>query len=104
MLPREWEEWLAQKEKEIKQAPNPPKRRQPKIMRHQSPRQRGVGQQSNNVVHSVYKEDGNKTPLAPRGFVGTRDLGGNAEERNGAPTGTRTSYRSLDESDNKKDK
>lgn len=104
MLPREWEVWLAQKEREIKQAPNPTKRQKPRIARHQSARQRGVGQQTNNFVHAVYKEDARATPLAPKGFVGTRDLGGNAEEKNGAPTGTRTSYRAASESDNKKEK
>ena len=101
MLPAEWEQWLARKEAEIKRAPNPTKRQKPKIARHQSARQRGAGQQSNNFVHAVYKEDARATPLAPKGFVGTRDLGGNAEDKNGAPTGSRTSYRSIDESDNK---
>jgi hypothetical protein len=99
MLPKEWEQWLAQKEKEIKQAPNPTKRRQPKITRHQSARQRGASSQTNNFVHAVYKEDSRATPLAKKDFVGTRDLGGNCEGQ--YQTGTRTSYRTISESDNK---
>jgi hypothetical protein len=99
-LPSDWLVYIAEKEREIKRAPNPLKSHSPRIQRHESRRQRTAGSQTNNFVHAVYQDDSQKTPIRKNNEGLTRNVGGNAEDRN-SPTGQNTSYRKVEESDNK---
>jgi hypothetical protein len=96
-LPADWLVYIAEKEAEIKKAPNPLKSHAPRIQRHQSRRMRTAGSQTNNFVHAVYQNDSQATPVRKSTEGLTRDLGGNAEDRN-SPTGRNTSYRKVDSS------
>lgn len=99
-LPADWLVYIAEKESEIKRAPNPLKKHAPKIQRHQSRRMRTAGSQTNNFVHAVYQDDSQATPIRKTKEGLTRDIGGNCEDPNSA-TGRNTSYRKVEESDNK---
>jgi hypothetical protein len=63
MMPADWEQYLAKLERDIKKAPVPTKRQQPKVTRHRSGRQRIAEGQSRNFVRSSYTEDANPTPV-----------------------------------------
>jgi len=93
MLPATWLEYVAKCESEIKRTPTPTKRQQPRIKRMQSGRMKVASSQSPNFVHSVYVADASATPIRKTTEGLTRDLGGNCEDKNGAPTGVNTSYR-----------
>jgi hypothetical protein len=78
MLPADVLVLWAQKDREIRKAPNPPSRRQPHVTRHASRRQRTVSGQSINEVKAIYTPEGrwSETPI----YVGdekdlTRDVG-----------------------------
>jgi hypothetical protein len=78
MLPADVLVLMAQKDREIRRAPNPPSRRQPHVTRHASRRQRTVSGQSINEVKAIYSPEGrwSETPV----FTGnesdlTRDVG-----------------------------
>jgi len=83
MLPADWEEYLAGLEQAQKRAPNPPKRRQPRITRHMSARMRRAFSQSPNRVRAVYTPESvyNTTPTKPEEWRGTRAVGGNCETK-----------------------
>jgi hypothetical protein len=83
MFPADWEEFLAKQEKEIKQAPNPPRRRQPKVTRHMSARMRRASSQTSNRVRAIYTPESvyNTTPTKPETWRGTLNLGGNCEPK-----------------------
>lgn len=72
-------EMFADKDRQIRRPPHPPKRRQPKITRMQSRRMYVAQSQSINAVRAIYSPESkwNMTPLAPEGFVGTRNVGPN---------------------------
>lgn len=81
-LPADWLAYIAEKEREMKQAPNPLKSHRPHIQRHQSKRMRSAFGQTNDAVKAIYGTDGNPTPLANGNEVWTDNLGGNCEDRN----------------------
>jgi hypothetical protein len=67
MIPEDWLEYVVQKEKELKRPPNPTKRHQPKVTRHQSRRMRTIAGQTPNPIRAMYTTENeyNATPLAP---------------------------------------
>src|SRR5579863_7767279 len=77
MLPADWLEYVAQAEKDIKKPSDPPKRRQPKITRMASRRQRIANSQTPNIIRAMYVPESKwaVTPLADEKFVGTREVG-----------------------------
>jgi hypothetical protein len=77
MLPADWLEYVRDAERNIKRPPNPPKRLQPKVTRHQSSRMRIVSGQQIDPIKAAYQPENqfNRTPLAPSDFVGTREVG-----------------------------
>jgi hypothetical protein len=99
-LPASWLEYIAEKEAEIKRAPNPIKRHQPKVTRMQSSRMRSAQTNSRNFVHSVYHDGDFNTNVSPEKDF-TTDVGGTCEDRN-APIGQNTRYRRAEESNNRK--
>lgn len=76
MLQFDFEEFLADKERQIKKPPVPPKRRQPKITRHMSPQQRIALQQTPNPIRAIYtpEHERNQTPTNDD-LVGTNEVG-----------------------------
>jgi len=64
-LPAEWAEYLAKMEKDIKRAPGPIRRHQPRIRRMTSPRQRIAESQQRNSVKASYSLDFVSTPTVP---------------------------------------
>jgi hypothetical protein len=94
-LPADWLVYIAEKEAEIKKAPNPLKSHRPHIQRHQSRRQRVASSQTGNFVHAVYQDDSQPTPIRKNKEGLTRDIGGNCEDRNSA-TGKATGYRAQE--------
>lgn len=77
MLPADWAEYVAQAEREIKKSPNPPKRRQPRVTRHKSRRQRIAESQTKNPVRAAYTTESkyNVTPTMPEKWRGTNSPG-----------------------------
>ncbi len=78
MLPADWLEWMAQQEWVIKQPPVPTKRRQPKITRMQSRRQRIAESQTPNQIRAMYTPESkwNETPTMPEEWRGIeREVG-----------------------------
>jgi len=77
VLPADWLEYMAAAERQIKQPPVPPKRRQPKVTRHMSRRQRIALSQSINSVKATYQPESkyNQTPTLPDGAETTREVG-----------------------------
>jgi hypothetical protein len=80
----DWLEYVAAAERDIKKPPDTPKRRMPKVTRHQSTRQRTAESQTPNLTRAMYVPESkwNETPLAPEGFVGTRNVGPNDRHAN----------------------
>jgi len=79
MLQADFEAWIAEMEREVKRPPAPPKRRQPRVKRFVSPRQRRALSQTPNPVRAAYVVESysSLTPLAPSDFVGTKEVGPN---------------------------
>lgn len=76
MLQADFEEFLADKERDIKRPPAPPKRRQPKIIRNMSQNQRIALSQTPNLTRAMYvpESDWNQTPVNDD-LVGTHEVG-----------------------------
>lgn len=72
MLDKSWLEYIAECERQIKQTPTPTRRRQPKVTRHMSGRQRAALSQTKNPVRAAYVEDTVKTPTKPVEWKGIR--------------------------------
>jgi hypothetical protein len=70
-------EFVAEADRAIRKPTDPPKRRQPKIIRHSSRRQRTASSQTPNLTRAMYVPESawNQTPLADEDFVGTREVG-----------------------------
>lgn len=83
MLQADFEEFLAEKERDIKRPPSPPKRRQPKIIRNVSPMQRIALNQTPNLVRAMYvpEHERNQTPTNDD-LVGTHEVGPGDEHNN----------------------
>ena len=77
MLPKDWLEYVAAAERDIKKPSDPPKRRQPKIKRMTSRRQRTAESQTANTVRAVYQPESkwNATPTQPEDWKGTHEVG-----------------------------
>lgn len=77
MLPADWLQYVADAERALKKPPNPPKRLQPKVTRHMSPRQRTALSQTKNPVRAIYQQESqyNVTPLLPDGAKTTKEVG-----------------------------
>jgi hypothetical protein len=73
----EYLEFVAEADRDIRRPSDPPKRRQPKIIRHSSRRQRTADSQTPNLTRAMYVPESawNQTPLADDDFVGTREVG-----------------------------
>jgi hypothetical protein len=84
MLPSDWEEYLAKQEWLIKKPPVPTKRRQPKITRMQSRRQRIAESQTPNQIRAIYAPESkwNETPTMPEDWQGTHEVGPGDEHNN----------------------
>lgn len=78
MIPADWLEYIAKAEKELKRPPNPPKRRQPKVTRHQSREARIVSGQTKNPIRAIYQPESqySQTPtINPDEHTLTREVG-----------------------------
>jgi len=77
MLPADWLAYIAEAERTIQRPPAPPKRRQPKVTRHQSPRMRQIQGQTINPIKAIYGEENerNQTPTMPETWRGTKEVG-----------------------------
>jgi hypothetical protein len=100
MLPADWLEYVRDAERNIKRPPNPPKRHQPKVTRHQSSRMRIVEGQQKDPIKAIFTPENqfNRTPLAPTDFVGTREVG--PGDVNNAATQWRTGNMTVEPSVN----
>jgi hypothetical protein len=56
MLPSDWAEEMARLERKIKEAPNPVRRRQPRVTRMASPRQRRAESGPRDTTKAIYAE------------------------------------------------
>jgi hypothetical protein len=83
MLPASWEEYVAKAQRELKKAPDPIRRHQPRVTRMQSARMRRVSSQTGNSVRASYVPESvyNATPTKPEEWKGTRNVGGNCEPK-----------------------
>jgi hypothetical protein len=82
-LPADWLAYVANVERELKAAPTPPKRRQPRVTRMLSKRMQRVAGQTRNSVRAIYTPESERaaTPTKPESWRGTRNLGGNAQPK-----------------------
>jgi hypothetical protein len=76
---------LRQWQREQQRAPQPLRRRQPKVTRHQSGRMRIASSQTVNTVKAIYAPESqwNTTPLAPEDAKLTRNVGPSDMNPNG---------------------
>ena len=77
MLPADWLQFIQQTSRELSKAPVPTKRRQPRITRHASRRQRIAESQTRNPIRAMYGTESkyNATPTKPESWRGTRSPG-----------------------------
>jgi hypothetical protein len=83
MLPADWLEYVERRRRELKLPPYPVKRRQPKVRRMQSRRQRIAESQTRDPIRAMYctETQYNATPTKPEEWRGTRSPG-ETEARN----------------------
>jgi len=83
--------WYRREDREIRQPPDPPRRRQPKVARLQSPMQRRVSTQTSNPIRAMYGKESkyNQTPVAPEGAELTRNIGPHDLPQNDPGVGAR---------------
>jgi hypothetical protein len=93
-------EWFVNASKELKRPSSPPKRRQPKVTRHQSSRMKIVGSQQSDPIKAAYQPETrwNQTPVADDGFEGTLEVG--PGDRNNSAVNWRTGNMTVEPSIN----
>jgi hypothetical protein len=77
MMPKDWLEYMAEAERNIKQSPVPTKRHQPKVKRMQSGRMQTVQGQTANPIRAIFTPESrwNATPTMPEDWEGTKEVG-----------------------------
>jgi hypothetical protein len=90
MIPSDWLEYMRDAERDIKKAPVPTKRHQPKVKRMESARMRTVLGQSANPIKAIFTPESrwNATPTMPEDWEGTKEVG--PGDINNMPTSWRT--------------
>jgi hypothetical protein len=95
MIPDDWLEYIQDKSRELARPANPPKRRQPRITRMQSPRMRRVSGQTSNTIRAIYGTESahSATPTKPNEWRGTHEVGPGDEHNDDYKTGKATESR-----------
>jgi hypothetical protein len=100
MMPDDWREYIAAAERDIKKAPVPTKRHQPKVKRMTSSRMRIAESQTSNPVKAIFNGESkwNATPTMPEDWEGTKEVG--PGDINNAATQWRTGNMTVEPSIN----